>query len=216
MWRFSLCNGTFSPAVPTFLGLYCALPRFALSAMLLVLVVTQSLKQLVTMYNATKMWQPNRYINIFARDGTYYFFMYVTHPVFIYFKDSYLEKFEPVHPSNTVYNVVVVMGSVSPNTLNFTIALNVLGTFSTALVCSAMPRFIIGVREMYDHDARGRMQRIDTVFGFSENVPNESMFPESGIAFADRSRTMLDEDANEQRAVPLELVGEGARSNLLI
>ena len=74
---FTLCNGTFS-GVPDHLGLYVALPRFALSGMLLVLAVTRTLKQLVDMYGATKQWQPNRYINQFARDGIYYFIVYVS------------------------------------------------------------------------------------------------------------------------------------------
>ena len=101
-------------------------------------------------------------------------------------------------PSNTVYNVVVVTGSVSPTTNNFIIALDVLGAFSTALICSAMPRFIIGVREMYDHEVRKRMQGIDSGFGFSRNAPDE--FKESGIAFIDESRTILG-DANKLGAV---------------
>ena len=36
------------------------------------------MKESVEMYEATKQWQPNRYMQQFVRDGIIYFLMYVT------------------------------------------------------------------------------------------------------------------------------------------
>ena len=56
---------------------YAAIPRFILGATLLILAVTQTLKQSVTMYKATKQWQPNRYMERLMGDGILYFLAYV-------------------------------------------------------------------------------------------------------------------------------------------
>ena len=44
-----------------------------------------------------------------------------------------------------------------------------------------MPRFIIGIRELYDHDLYGHWQGIDTGFGVLSQPENEVV---SAIAFA--------------------------------
>ena len=206
---FTLCNGTFG-GVPDRLGLYAALPRFALSGMLLVLAVTRTLKQLVDMYGATKQWQPNRYISQFARDGIYYFIVYVS-PVWYTTPRSKLtlERFlEPCR--NTLYNIVTVIGSVVLTTTNDAMVINGLSMAASALLCTAMPRFIITVRELYDRELRGRWQGIDTGFGVgSQNVSADTMLG-SGIAFADgvqesqESETVLG-DADEPGAIQLDV-----------
>ena len=53
------------------------IPRFVLSAVLFVLALTQTLKQSVAMYKATKQWQPNRYMMLLVQHGIIYFFTYV-------------------------------------------------------------------------------------------------------------------------------------------
>lgn len=58
--------------------MYQVIPRFTLGAMLLILAVTQTLKQSVTMYKATKQWQLNRYMEQFMKDGVLYFLVYVS------------------------------------------------------------------------------------------------------------------------------------------
>ena len=63
--------------VPPNITIYFMIPRFVLSAVLLVLALTQTLKQSIQMYKATKQWQPNQYMKLFVRDGIIYFFMYV-------------------------------------------------------------------------------------------------------------------------------------------
>jgi hypothetical protein len=63
--------------VPPNLTTYFMIPRFVLSVALLILALTQTLKGSVAMYKATKQWQPNQYIRLFAKDGIIYFFTYV-------------------------------------------------------------------------------------------------------------------------------------------
>lgn len=48
-----------------------------------------------------------------------------------------------------------------------------------------MPRFIISIRELYDHDHRGRLQGIDTGFGVSSQPVDSENTAVSTIAFAD-------------------------------
>ena len=52
--------------------------RLVLSAMLLILAVTSTLKESVMMYKATKKWQPNQYMQLFVKDGILYFLSYVS------------------------------------------------------------------------------------------------------------------------------------------
>ena len=53
--------------------LYALILRFVLSAMLLILAVTQSLRQLLRMYKATKQWHLNQYMQRLTADGILYF-----------------------------------------------------------------------------------------------------------------------------------------------
>ena len=52
--------------------------RIVLGSMLLILAVISTLKQSVAMYKATKQWQPNHYMQLFAKDGILYFLAYVS------------------------------------------------------------------------------------------------------------------------------------------
>ena len=74
-----------------------------------------------------------------------------------------------------------------------------------------MPRFIIGVRELYDHDLRARWQGIDTGFGvLSQPIASENLAV-SATAFANvatgQGRPGQEVDAD---AIPLEELGNGA------
>jgi hypothetical protein len=62
---------------PPNLTAYFMIPRFVLSVVLLILALMQTLKESVVVYKATKQWQPNQYIRLFAKDGIVYFFTYV-------------------------------------------------------------------------------------------------------------------------------------------
>ena len=67
------------------------------------------------------------------------------------------------------------------------------------------PRFIIGVRERYDHDLRPRWRGVDTGFGVSSQPVASENAVVSAIAFADaapgqgQDQVMEgDEDENEE------------------
>ena len=47
--------------------------RMILGVMLLTLAVISTLKESVSMYKVTKQWQPNHYMQLFAKDGILYF-----------------------------------------------------------------------------------------------------------------------------------------------
>ena len=74
---FSLCNATWNN-IPSLLPVYTSIAHFFLGATLLVLAITQTLKQSVDMYKATKQWQPNQYMQLFVKDGILYFLVYVS------------------------------------------------------------------------------------------------------------------------------------------
>ncbi|KAF8120490.1 hypothetical protein EV363DRAFT_91134 [Boletus edulis] len=114
-----------------------ATPRVVLAAALVIFAVSQTLKQSFEMYKATKQWQPNRYMQKLVGDGILYFFVYVLYQI-----DFVLTL--AVAPTN--------------NTLVF------LGVFLYVAFYILVPRFIISVRELYDHDVRGRFHT-DTGFG---------------------------------------------------
>jgi len=178
----TICGGSFIPSVPVLLGVYNAIPRFLISAVLLILAVSRTLKQSVDMYKATKQWQLNQYVNLFVRDGIFYFII------------------------NTVYNVIVTV-TATPAVSTPPIVANILLVICSALLCCCMPRFIISVRELFDHDLRGRWQGIDTGFGA---MSREKAYTSSTIAFAgagqEESRTLQDDGG-----IQIEMVGESAQ-----
>lgn len=64
----------------------------------------------------------------------------------------------------------------------------VLTMFSSTILCSIMPRFIISMRELYDRDLRRRWQGIDTAFGIlSQPIASEGAVI-SAIVFADATQ----------------------------
>lgn len=75
--ELSFWNSSWSNAV-FIVDVYDMIPRFALSAMLLILAIVQTLKQSLTMYKATERWQPNRYMERLVKDGILYFLVYVS------------------------------------------------------------------------------------------------------------------------------------------
>ena len=71
----SWCNIVLN--VPPNLTICFMIPRLVLSVVLFILALTRTLKESVTMYKATKQWQPNRYMRLLMKDGIIYFFTYV-------------------------------------------------------------------------------------------------------------------------------------------
>ncbi|KAF8131832.1 hypothetical protein EV363DRAFT_1164341 [Boletus edulis] len=122
---------------PATLTMYHAAPRLVLSAVLVILAVSQTLKQSFEMYKATKQWQPNRYMQKLVGDGILYFIV------------------------NVLYQIYYIT-SIAARTNNTEFFF--LSTFQFVTFYILIPRFIIGIRELYDHDIRGRFH-IDTGFG---------------------------------------------------
>ena len=81
-----------------------------------------------------------------------------------------------------------------------------------------MPRFIISVREMYDHDARGHRQEIDTGFGLSSQTVYSENAAVSAIKFAGVASARRQErgqvaegEVDDSEAIRLDTLGDGSR-----
>ncbi|KAF8424401.1 hypothetical protein L210DRAFT_680165 [Boletus edulis BED1] len=140
---------------PSTLFVYRIAPRFVLSAALVIFAVSQTLKQSFEMYKATKQWQPNRYMQKLVGDGIIYFIVNVLYQVF-----------GVLRPSNDIA------------TIPLTILLLI--TFYTLI-----PRFIIGIRELYACDIRRGRFHIDTGFGMQSRSNAGLDTTVSAIVFMD-------------------------------
>ncbi|KAF8126764.1 hypothetical protein EV363DRAFT_1452795 [Boletus edulis] len=89
------------------------------------------------MYKATKQWQPNRYMRKLVADGILYFIVTVVYQIY-----------------------VLAIFAAPPNNASPTF----LSAFLYVTFYTLIPRFIISIRELYDHDIRGHFH-IDTGFG---------------------------------------------------
>ncbi|KAF8129171.1 hypothetical protein EV363DRAFT_1220227 [Boletus edulis] len=69
---FSTCDHSLSTSSPV-LYFYLLGLRAAISMMLLGLAAIQTLKQSVEMYQVTKQWKPNQYMQLLVKDGILYF-----------------------------------------------------------------------------------------------------------------------------------------------
>ncbi|KAF8428932.1 hypothetical protein L210DRAFT_3652216 [Boletus edulis BED1] len=166
---FSLCIPLPSRALLLSGTPYVAL-RLTLGAMLTILAVFQTLKQSFRMYKATKRWQPNRYMQKLVKDGILYFVVYV--PPFL---------LPLALCSNVLYQIndlLTITRYSSSNTFIF------LQAFVSVTFYILIPRFVVSIRELYDHDIHGRLH-VDSGFGVvsrSDAGPNATV---SEMAFAD-------------------------------
>ncbi|KAF8440000.1 hypothetical protein L210DRAFT_3541406 [Boletus edulis BED1] len=133
---FSFCNisGMNTPAT---LQVYQTAPRLVISAALVILAVSQTLKQSFEMYKVTKQWQPNRYMQKLVGDGILYFIM------------------------NIIFQVDLLALFTTPTDSTVRDFLDV---FLHIIFYTLIPRFIISIRELHDHAIPGRFH-IDTGFG---------------------------------------------------
>ena len=76
---FSFCNSSLTNDRASHLMLGIIVLRIVLSVMLLMLAVVSTFKESIAMYKATKLWQPNRYMQQLVQDGIFYFLAYVSH-----------------------------------------------------------------------------------------------------------------------------------------
>jgi len=180
----SFCNMTISnfPSYP----LWCLTAlRLVLSVTLLILAVISTSRPLLVLYNATKQWQPNHYMQQFTKDGILYFV------------------------ANMIYNISVVWVQVDYGMKSTLFLILALLYFLT--LCPIMPRFIISVREQYDRDVRGRWQGIDTGFSTSSRLASSRAM--SWIELADVEVAPEQERGGvvDSEAIRLEMLGDGTR-----
>ncbi|KAF8416684.1 hypothetical protein L210DRAFT_2520132 [Boletus edulis BED1] len=177
---FTFC-ATSLTNVPLVFNMLKLVPRLALAAVLVILAVTQTLRQSVGMYKATKQWQLNRYMQLLVRDGIFYFVM------------------------NVLFQIASTL-NFSPN-LSATILF--LSTFVYVLFFALVPRFIISIRELYDRDAHGR-SHIDTGFGMRSQLNVGTNTTMSVMAFTNVHREPRDPevegDADNSGNIELEEV----------
>ena len=85
------------------------------------------------------------------------------------------------------------------------------------LLFTMLPRFMIGIRELYDRDSHRDCGGIDSGFGILSRPATDENQTVSAIAFADvtpgepeshAAEDHMDESAGE--VIPLEVVGDGA------
>ena len=80
-------------------------------------------------------------------------------------------------------------------------------------ICPMMPRFFIGVRELYDRDSCGCGQGIDSGFGILSQHTTSENATVSGIAFAEvtpgQDVGTLEGDEEDPEAIRLEARGHG-------
>jgi hypothetical protein len=170
--------------------------RLVLGAILSILAVTSSLKESVMMYKATKKWQPNHYMQLFVKDGILYFLVYVSPLPFLsvpfitiifshpcYSQLPATKKLITWTSRNIIFNVTEVWLQDAVTTSSTSQLVVTLLSFTT--LCPIMPRFIISVRELYDHDLHGRWQGIDTGFGVLSQPVFSGNAAVSAIQFAD-------------------------------
>ncbi|KAI9567798.1 hypothetical protein HD554DRAFT_2263343 [Boletus coccyginus] len=132
-------------------------------AALLSLVIFHFVRELLQMYRATKRWQLDRYMNLFVKQGFLYFLA-----IFCF----------------SLITVLAASGKLPEGGWQ-TIPLFIL---EEAPMYILGPRFIMGIRKVYEHDVQGRCgSRIDTAFGLS--------LPDCG---ADRTAMFVDvEELND-------------------
>ncbi|KAF8556921.1 hypothetical protein OG21DRAFT_507966 [Imleria badia] len=188
------CTVTTSTAsIAVFLPtIYSLIPRFVMGVTLLLLAVIQTCKQSLQMYRATKRWQPNRYMQQLVKDGIIYFLMNLHY------------NFVPVESEIYTTNKTAIFLQLFINLLSY------------ITLFPVMPRFIISIRELYDHDLHGCRQGVDTGFGMLSKPVADENTAMSAIAFVDVT-PLADQDqghvmeGDDSEVIRLEELGDGTR-----
>ncbi|KAF8428938.1 hypothetical protein L210DRAFT_3563812 [Boletus edulis BED1] len=152
---FLVCN--YLTADNGFYAVYYLATRLALSALLAILAVFQALKQSLEMYKATKQWQPNRYMQKLVKDGILYFIV------------------------NVLFQTIDLLNRIGFSIVTIYVFLE---TFVYIAFYILIPRFVISIRELYDHDIRGRFH-IDTGFGMVSRSNASQDTTASAMVFVD-------------------------------
>ncbi|KAF8438412.1 hypothetical protein L210DRAFT_3543810 [Boletus edulis BED1] len=186
--NFSVCTGSFIH-VPLAAHVSDGILRFLLSIVLFILAAVQTVKQSVEMYRAAKQWQPNKYMQRLMADGILYFLVYV------------------------FYNITVIFRA-TPTTKSTSVLF--LSTLSYTVVISAMPRFIINIRELYLCDLRDRREGMDSGFGISSQPVSGDNAVMSTLVFThvnsgQEESQEVEDDACDSGVFELEALGDETR-----
>ncbi|KAF8558532.1 hypothetical protein OG21DRAFT_1481241 [Imleria badia] len=114
--------------------------QFILGTVMCILVTAQFVKQSLQMYQATRKWQLNRYMNLLVRDSLLYFLATLLYGI---------------------VNMLGLLGNIPQGWFTSLLAVAV-----DVLLYTLTPRFVMNIREMYVRDTQGRGNHdIDTGFG---------------------------------------------------
>lgn len=108
---------------------------------------------------------------------------------------------------NVSYQIASVLnqGEASPNSTSMLF----LSVFIYTIFYPLTPRFIIGIRQLYDSDISGRPQGIDSGFGMPSRPNAGTMSP---ISFADDNLPWypaMEDDEDEKDSFSVKVIGEG-------
>ncbi|KAI9571034.1 hypothetical protein HD554DRAFT_2327125 [Boletus coccyginus] len=188
--KFTICNASIVNVSPMHI-MFPVIPRFLLAATLITLAIFPTLKQSFEKYKATKCWQLNRYMQELTSDGILYF----------------LAMFFLSTSRNVSYQIASVLnqGEASPNSTSMLF----LSVFIYTIFYPLTPRFIIGIRQLYDSDISGRPQGIDSGFGMLSR-PNAGTM--SSISFADDNlpwHPAMEDDKDDKDSFSVKVIEEG-------
>lgn len=180
MFNFSLC--VLQPGSPALTEAIDGL-QMALGALMCLLVVTRFIRESLQMYKLTKSFQPSRYMNLFVREGVFYFLAYV-HVRVSSLPSPFRPLTEPTVNSILTYTLL--------NTLVVAAHIPMSGWWLLLIIVqfiptfTLVPRFILSLRQLYAHDLNGgRGSEIDTAFGLAPVSECREDAAANTIQFAD-------------------------------
>jgi hypothetical protein len=160
-----------------------------------ILALVQFVRQSLQMYRVTKQWQINRYMGLLVREGILYFLVYVPIPPHRPIGNQLPTQLCHSIFMFTLINLLSFLGEVP------TSGWQAILLFLLAYVplFTQIPRFIMSIREMYAHGARGgRGDGIDTGFGLTSSGRDAGR---TAIVFAD----VQDEGLEDIEEIPMEV-----------
>ena len=146
----------------------CTINQFILGTAMCTLVTVKFVKDSLQMYQATRKWQLNRYMNHLVRDGLLYFLVYVPQFGSLFYQHSELTR-QHTMTSTLLYSIIKVLdilGSIPEGWIShFSVVIANVPLFNLT------PRFVMNIRELHALDMQGRCNGdIDTDFGLSSGT----------------------------------------------
>ena len=162
-----------------------------LGAVMCLLTLFRFMKELLTMYNATKRVLMSRYMYLLAWEGLIYFLAYVPLSLESTSQCSVITN-SILSYALTAMLLNLELVPIDGWSLMLLVPLHYIPTFTL------VPRFILDLRKLYARDLRGRRGNIDTAFGFVSDIAVSTM------AFADTLQEDEEEQVNEMQMEEME------------